>query len=322
MHSAPRRSGRTLSDPDVTRVAVLVELLRRIPDEFREFVITGRVARRRHGMSTELVDLLVASGLPTRDADGSTMFDNIDLLNVAMHLGISPWARAARRFWSTVLGTGRATPTLRYFVEYQTSCPDPGHDGPCRYTLTVPEGQTVEFSEHVRRTVSLVRVEIVPETVWPVLPDAARELVDAVLGLRFVLLPGGLRRDTAFARTAGICDCNGTAALLGEAARRLGVTVRSSYGFLVTPPFSSPHSWVDVLVDNRWVPVDPTLVTAMLDWGVLSSSEWSAYDSPGAVLVRVGASDVVLAAHAGVPVPVMLATSPAQPGFDHPVRVG
>jgi hypothetical protein len=72
------------------------------------------------------------------------------------------------------------------------------------------------------------------------------------------------------------------------------------------PPFSTTHHWAEIEVGARWIPVDPVLITAMIEWGVLAPGAWNPYRSPGAIFHRVCASGSDLVTHADTSKGVML----------------
>jgi hypothetical protein len=293
-------------DPD--QVAALLEKLHRIPDGVRRFTVTPAQASAEHQLPAELLESLVEQGFPSQRAAGELRFERTDLLNVTMHLGFSPLALAARRFWASALNRDPTDGPAHYEIGYQVSCPEPAHAGPCRYALCLP-GERVEereMAERVRATVATMHVAL--PTGWPALPAPVRELLDDARGVEFMRLPYPLRRDLDFIRSARLADCAGTAELLRTGARLRGLPVRYSYGLIVVPPFSTKHNWAEVRVDDTWVPVDPVLLTSMVTWGVLDGRVWDGYRSPGAILCRVSGNVVALASHGEVEVSVTLGT--------------
>ncbi|HEY0002187.1 MAG TPA: hypothetical protein VGB74_17185, partial [Actinoplanes sp.] len=80
--------------------SVLLTKLRRIPDTVRDFSVSVSDARRHYYLTPELLDQLMAMGLPHRGTGDAIRFDLVDVMNLALHLGSSPPARAARRFWA------------------------------------------------------------------------------------------------------------------------------------------------------------------------------------------------------------------------------
>lgn len=287
-------------------VSTLIEKLRRVPDEAREFILTPDEAWRFHRVSTELQGYLVDQGLPVRGSGESLRFDVTDMRNVAMRMGGS--ARAARRFWSAGMNRGRSDGPAYYEIEYKVECPDPGHTGTCRYGFEIPgEGHVPEeVPAGSPAPVPVVRVTLEPD--WPALPDEARDLLDTLREVDFMRLPASLREDTGFVREAHLGDCLGTTRLLVEEGLRRGLPVRSRYGIMVVLPYSNRHNWAEFNVDGRWVPMDPVLLRWMIEWNVVDASEWNAYRSPGAILAGIREKKVPLVTHDGVEIRSTLVT--------------
>jgi hypothetical protein len=199
-------------------------------------------------------------------------------------------------------------------VGYRVRCPDPEHEPPCRYTAVVPGGTVRHASGTPGAEETVVTATVRLETDWPELPAAVRALVDDADGLDFMHLPPDLRYDEDFIRRSGLADCAGAARMLVRAAADRGVRARESSGLIIAPLHASRHYWLDVQVGDRWVPVDPILINAMLGWGIVHSPQWTPYRSPGAVLCRVSDPGVPMVTHDGVPVPVALPTRPSTAG--------
>lgn len=294
--------------PGVTgeQVGELLATLRLIPDGARAFTVSTQDARRYYSLTTGLLDFVVELGLPHAGAGEDAHFDLVDVMNLALHLGFSPAARAARRFWAAGLNRPPGGEPARYEVEYRAACPIPGHPPPCRYRVILSDDRAVDRQSFPEddEPLAVARAALVDD--WPELPPAARDLLDEVGDLQFVRLPPALRRDIGFIRRTGLSDCAGTATLLRAEGLRRGLRVRSSYGFIIVPPFSTTHHWAEIWIDGRWIPVDPVLIRAMIGWGVLDGAAWHPYRSPGAIFSRVCESGSDLVTHEGTDRGVML----------------
>ncbi|WP_431936229.1 transglutaminase domain-containing protein [Micromonospora sp. RP3T] len=291
--------------PAGDELAILLDKLRRIPDEARVFSVSRQAAWRYYFLSRDILDAAVAMGLPHTGCGEESSFDLVDVMNLALHLGRSPAARAARRFWSAALNRPRGAEPLHYEVQYRASCPVPGHEPPCRYQVILSPEETIHRTVGSNaEALAAARVALTDD--WPELTPAAGDLLREVSGLQFMRLPPSLRRDVDFIRRTGLADCAGSAAMLKEAGSRYGLRVRSSYGFIVVPPFSTTHHWAEIRQDGRWVPVDPVLITAMIEWGVLDPGVWHPNRSPGLIFSRVCDSGSDLVTHDGTARPVML----------------
>jgi hypothetical protein len=293
----------------------VVERLTRIPDSARAFTMSATDAIRRFRIGTSLLDQMISLGLPVRDKGGERHFDQFDLINSSMYLGVSPTSRTTRRFWPPALNPPAGVTATSYEVSYQPVCPVPGHDGPCGYELAVPGGGRVRQAAPETGPVHEARVALPAR--WPDLPPQARAALAVTDGLVFSWLPPALATDLDFIAASGLADCAGVCRLLAAEGQRSGLATRKSYGLAVAPPFSVPHYWAEFLVGEVWVPVDPVLIVAMTGWGVLDRAQWPPHRSPGAILARVSEERVPLAAHA--PVPGAVAAGSAAVG---PVVVG
>lgn len=278
-------------------VGALIERLRRIPDETRDFIMTPDEAWQYLRVSAALQEHLIDNGLPVRGAGDSTRFDVTDMRNVAMRMGGS--ARSARRFWAAGMNRGGADGPAHYEFQYSVSCPQPGHGGTCKYVFLLPGKGHVEKEVPAGTDAPAPVAQVSIEPDWPALPDEARDLLDLLQGVDFMRLPASLREDTDFIRRAHLGDCLGTTRILVEEGQKRGLPVRSRYGIMVVLPYSNRHNWAEFNVDGRWVPVDPVLLRWMVEWGVVDGAEWDAYRSPGAILTGISATKRPLVTHNG-----------------------
>lgn len=289
----------------------LLEKTARIPDAARIFDVPLSQARLRFRIPADVLEFLAGHGLPRTGSGESARYDDRDLTNVALHLGYSPVARAARRYWAAGLNGDPADGRMSYRIEYLPACPDPDHRGACNYRLALP-GLGVVEREVDREARVLHRATVTPECDWPQFTEAERALLDEAASLDLMFVPRSLRYNLDFIRKARICDCIGATALLIEAAERYGVQARWAFGTIVVPPFASAHNWVEIFTGGRWVPADPVLIKAMVAWGALDPAEWPPYRSPGAIFVRLADQEVHIAEHDGVPVPVSMSLRPVR----------
>ena len=282
-------------DPD--RAAELVGLVRRVPSRLRRFSATEAAARTRHRIDAGLLDRLIGHGLPVVAAGGLRLFDDYDLANISLHLGLTSVRRRALRSWAGAL---RAAPGSGRAIGYAPSCPAPGHTSPCRFGLLVPGGRRVGRAGGGDGVTSLHTLTVRPRTAWPELPSAVAELLAEPSGLHFFLLPETLRWDLGFLRDSGLADCGGATRLCVREGRRRGLDVRFSFGLLVAKPYSTPHCWAEFRVDDVWVPVDPLLVSVLCRWGGLPAREWPPTRSPGALFTRLCGRFDRVAVHDGL----------------------
>jgi hypothetical protein len=279
----------TADEPGLSAESLVARLVA-IPRTARQFTLSADQAGRRFRVAGQLLDLLESAGL-AESRDGMRYFDDSDLINVEFHCGGGPLTVSLRRFWPAILKRLPEPGPVTYRIEYDVTCPDPGHPGDCEYAVMVPGGQRRIRVGRPAPEGPLTAFDVVRPTRWPALPDAARAVVDSVRDVAFVRLPRRRRAiwdEFAFVRDTGLGDCAVVAEMLVERGHACGVPMRLSYGLMLAPPFSLPHVWAEVRVDEVWVPVDPLLINALVSWKQLDGGQWPAYRSPGGALCRLG----------------------------------
>lgn len=295
----------------VSAASVLAVLarLRRVPDAVRRYTATGSDAWLLYRLDEALLEYMRGNGLAFITEAGEFRYERTDLMNIAMQVGSSAAARAARRFWAAGCRRPPDAGPAEYEITYSVACPAPGHGPSCTYRMILPDARRVD---HVVAAgagppvVPGVRVAVAAD--WPPLPPAARDLLNVLDGIEFTLLPEALHGDVDFVRRSGLSDCWGTTAIIVAEGRRRGLPVRASYGLTVVAPYSMIHNWAEFRVADRWVPMDPLLVNAMIGWGVLDSREWNRYRSPGSIFHRITEEAVDLVTHDGGRVSVAFPT--------------
>lgn len=292
---APNPPGRELD-----KIPDLIRAVRQIPMHMRRFQLTARQARSLHRVDDDLLDLLVAEGLPVVGTGPDRLFDDYDLGNVALHLGLMSVRRMAIRAWSNALRRNSERAVTRCRVGYVPTCPTPGHADRCEFDLLMPGGHRVPARGAGDGASPLAHLDLELRSEWPELPPAAGELVEECDALRFFILPEAIRWDLDFLRRTGLADCGGVAEALVAAGRRRGISVRFAFGLLVAKPYSTPHCWAEFEVDGVWVPHDPLLLRAMRTWGSLTPAAWPSSRSPGAIFSRLSDRFTKVASHRGL----------------------
>jgi hypothetical protein len=278
-------------------VTEVVRKIRQVPDDVRRFAVTAAGARSRHRVGAELLDELVAAGLPYAGSGAHRLFDDYDVSNAALHLGLMSVQRMALRSWANALRQRDGQELIRARAGFAPRCPAPGHPGGCTFELLRPGGSRQARTGSGNGTDVLGTVEADLSGVWPGLPGPVRDLVGEVADLDFFLLPEVIRWDAGFMLAGRIADCGGVSRWLVEEGNRRGLPARFSFGLLVTLPYSTPHCWAEFLIDGRWVPVDPLLLGALRLLGLL---DWPPERSTGAVVYRLTDRFTKLASHAGI----------------------
>jgi hypothetical protein len=72
-----------------------------------------------------------------------------------------------------------------------------------------------------------------------------------------------------------------------DGCRRAGFEARLAEGFIVMIPFSSPHMWAEVLIDDVWTPTDPLVMSVLHRFTGLDPLVWPLKRSLGPLLARI-----------------------------------
>jgi hypothetical protein len=291
-------AGRPGSTVDLDRLPRLLRLVHEVPTHMRRFTVTRRVAKAQHGIRPELMDVLVAEGLPHVGRGEDTLFDEYDVGNLALHLGLTSVRRMTMRSWTNSLRTNSERPRTVVRVAVSPRCPVPPHDGPCRYDLLREEGKLESLTAEDGKPLGHYEIELAGQ--WPELPREVRELAEEIADLEFFLLPEAIRWDREFMVRTRLADCGTVADWLVHEGQRRGLPVRFAFGLLVVKPYPTPHCWAEFLVDGTWVPYDPLLLKAMRTWTGLDPVAWHEHRSIGPILHRLCGHFTKVAAHDGV----------------------
>jgi len=279
------------------RVPEIVRKIRQVPDDVRRFAITATAARSRHRVSAKLLDVLVTAGLPYAGSGEHRLYDDYDVSNAALHLGLMSVQRMALRSWANALRHNDGQEVIRARAGFAPKCAAPGHAGDCRFEVLQPGGNRAVRTGSGNGTDLLDPLDAVIAGSWPQLPAPVRELIGEIADLDFFLMPEVIRWDPEFMLRTRIADCGGVARWLVDEGNRRGLPARFGFGLLVTVPYSTPHCWAEFLVEGRWTPVDPLLLGALRRLGLL---DWPPHRSTGAVLFRMADRFTKLVSHNGV----------------------
>jgi hypothetical protein len=288
------------STVDLDRLPRLLRQVHEIPTHMRRFTVPQRVARKQHGITPELADLLVAEGLPHVGRGEHRLFDDYDIGNLALHLGLVSVRRMTMRSWANSLRANSERPRTRVRVGVLPRCPVPPHDGECRYQLLREDGRLEPVTSRPDNREPVAHYDIWLANEWPELPAAVRELADEIADLDFFMLPEAIRWDREFMVRTRLADCGTVADWLVHEGQRRGLPVRFAFGLLVVKPYPTPHCWAEFEVDGEWVPYDPLLLKAMRSWAGLDPVRWHEYSSIGPILHRLCGHFTKVAAHDGV----------------------
>jgi len=291
---------------EVSRIEHLVGRLRQIPDDLRRFTVDERTALTSHRVDRTTLDTLVSAGLPYVGTGRDRLFDEYDIGNTALHLGLASVQRRAMRSWSGALRARDDDPGAPVAVEVRAFCPAPGHSGACTFDVLLPGGRRAMSPQTPGDVLTVVRP---PPSARPaVFPAEVRDLLSELASVEFFLLPEAIRWDLDFLWRTRMADCGGATAQLVEEGARRGLETRFAFGLLVAKPYSTPHCWAEFRVDGRWTAADPLLIRALTTWAGLDPAAWPPHRSPGGVMLRLTDHFTKIAAHQGMWSPISLHT--------------
>lgn len=248
-----------------------VDHVLRVPDRYRQFDASAQLARRRFGLDGPMLERLVGSGLPHRPHTPDQAFCRRDLSCVSLFLGLRSAERDAMRGWDRAMASlveGRAS----YRIDVRASCPDPGHEGLCRYSVLTRQGHH-EVTTSLRSGVVLASHECRTEVRAVTVPAAVTDLARAYDDVAFYPLPLEASRDASLIEERRVSDCLLMARTLRRRAHERGLSARTSFGLVTASPFSAKHMWTEFHIDGKWVPVDPFMARTLRLWGVISGTE-------------------------------------------------
>jgi Transglutaminase-like superfamily len=265
---------------DATSIDGWIARLRLIPYELRRFDVDLRRARLEYGFEPELVQELISRGLPHTLGEGSPRLAAVDLHYLGLRLGCATTYLAVLGSWASSLQAAGEGEWSAVEVRCAPHAPR-GTD----VTVLIGPGRYVRSRIGADRVAASVRV--VPAGHWPAVGSALADLLADVASLDFCWLPESLEGDVEFTRQTRLSDCGNAVLYLFSQCTRLGVAARLAYGLLLATPLSTPHSWVEIAVGDRWVPVDPLLIGLLARHSTLDACAWPPTRSPGAALMRL-----------------------------------
>lgn len=293
------------NDRETAALEPLLVTLNEIPRRARVFGVSTRDATNRMRVRPGLLALLESQSLADRRG-GETFFDLYDLVNVQFWLGRGLLSMSMLRLWPKMLNSLREPNPVVYQIGFDISCPDPGHPGDCDFTVSLPDGRFYQIPAPVDGGEPLVWIQAERPTQWPRLPSVALEIIDELREIQFIMLPRHVTWDEEdFVRRTGMADCVAFARLLVGRGTQRGLHMRVSNGLLVTPPITVPHYWVDIRVDDTWVPTDPLMLKTLGSQNALDPASWPPCRSPGATFCPIGKQfRPVAGTHRGTPADV------------------
>jgi hypothetical protein len=261
---------------------IVFSQLRLIPDAHRTYLLSATDLTGRYGLREEHVQLLDTYELHRRGA-GPTRYDEMDALNLAVHLDVGNAASMLRRLLPRFLKRGASG---RFEITAVLACPEPSHAGPCHYVMETEHGLQADTRAD-REPATFSSVATVQDDRIEV-PTGVRQVARRIASHHFFVLPYSLKDDLGFIRRTGVADCVGTTQMFIDEVRELGLRARAWYGLLLAPPFATYHRFPEVLLGDLWVPFDPLLLGALVRWGAIPAADWPPDRPISSAVVRVG----------------------------------
>jgi hypothetical protein len=291
------------------QIRQIVERARLVPDSERTFDQSLTAATELHrvppGLLAELLDL----GLPHRGRGDDRRFDDADLGNVGLELGLPCPRRLAMRWWSKSLGRMRQGTRSRFAIDMTAACPEPGHPGGCSFELhPLFRSAVLPGTLRTART-GRFAFDIELDCLDGRFGEPFTVLIERARRFRFHLLPrpDGVTTDLGFLAETGLADCRLATRYLAGLGRDWGLPVRGCVGFFVAPPYAQEHAWLEFRMDGRWWPADPFLLDTLARWGIADPRVWPPDRSPSGLLWRLSNQPILGVAHRGAATAVRLA---------------
>ena len=288
-----------------------VERIRRVPDVFRVFAEPAPRAARFYRIPPELLDEALDLGLPHSRSGGRVLLDRTDLDNLLLGLALPSPQRTGLELMGAALGVGQDAAVVYRTVDLLARCPEPGHPGDCGFELCAGIGASREATGTSSSAPQHCRVSLaLPGGSARYLDFTAEQwqLLGAVAALHFHHLPAELADDLRFLEETGLADCRTASRYLVSHGPEVGLTVRSAFGLVVSTPFSTPHTWIELEVRGRWVTADPFFLAALARWGVVDPERWPLNRSPTGAYWKVASWAEPFVTHRGLGVPTSLIT--------------
>jgi hypothetical protein len=269
-------------------VAEAIDVIRRVPDAYREFVVDPKALRRLHFIDEAMLRRLLDHGLPHRVSGHEVLVDTLDAQNLGLLLGLRSPRRISMRWWGAALAAADLHQarifTMRVALE----------EG------TIPEGCPSSLSPELLASALPGSVSQVSHDSFIVQARLSRParpfgpefgpLIEQLSRLKFHLIPTQLRTNIGFVAESGLADCQLATRFAVIRAAELGLPVRSAEGLLVVGPNPTRHSWLEFKTDGEWVAADPFILNALAEWGIVDRREWPPTRSPQSVLWRLSAA--------------------------------
>lgn len=290
-------------------VHAIVNRVLKVPDAHRQFVTPPSEARRRFGVEADLLNRLIEMGLPHRGRGDNVRLDALDLENIRMALGLKSPQTTIVRQWSNSLTSSRQQERGDCELTIHWRCPQPGHAGECEFVLSEMLASGTRIAIRRDPTQGFVVLRVAPANDGHEFDEKSRTVLAAATTLTFHRLPNALSEDLSFLQRTGLADCQLACLHLLRTASELGVVARPAAGLFIGALFPFEHSWIELEVEHRWVPVDPFFLDTLGRWGLVDPEVWPSNRSPRNILWRLRSAlwlGEPFVTHCGLEVPVSM----------------
>ncbi len=278
---------------NMDQVLKLIDQIRQIPDQYRNFTINEKEAYSRYGVHRDLFKFILQHNFPSKDHETGLYMDAYDLSNLSLHLKLSSIQRMAMRSWGSLLkksiDTDKITVDLSYVVEpeFLNGILD-NIEQPLEFTLLTPEGK---ISTTGMCGVTLKEYRLNMKSKWPAFTPEQKLILDEITEFEFFMLPEQVRWNLDFINSTHLSECGGASKYAWHRAKELGIEARQCFGLLIATPYSTGHFWTEFMIDEQWVPADPLLLKVLSYSCGLSQEQWPFNRSPGVAFLRL--ADIV-----------------------------
>jgi hypothetical protein len=282
----------------------LVEILARVTAHPRDFTVHG-CHGRNFGFSRGDLAMLARAGLPHLRANGEHLFRWGDLHYLGLRLGIAkPYLAGIGRWGKTFaqLSQSRRTDVA---VDYIPKLSPANRDGVIG-TVRLPGGG---------RRIVVLRPGEVGATIrtrrygaWPAPDPRLAAILERFAKLQLYVIPESLRESPEQLMELGLSDCESVARLVVVACTRERYEARAAYGLLLSFPFSVPHSWAEVRIEDTWMSFDPLTAMAMREFAREETPRVTGSSCLGAILLRIAGERLPLVSADGVCMGAIFAT--------------
>jgi hypothetical protein len=289
--------------------------LRLIPDDCREFTIDRRRAEREFGIDGVTQCELTAAGLPHECVGDDLYLAACDLHYLGLRLGCATIYLEAMKGWTRALMASATHDSLEVGVRYLAYT-----DADTSVDVLAPTGRRLPRKVGSGHIAASFQVTMTGR--WPS-PDRSLDgLLSDIAGLDFCWIPTGLSDPAELARRVGLADCASASKLLVDECAARGLEARTAYGLLLSSPYSTPHNWAEVHIEERWTPLDPLLLGLLARFAELDGSVWSPARSPGAILLRLAECETAIVTAGERPIEATFLTEVRSQSQCSPGRTG